>query len=57
MCRLRATYYWKVFDKSYNFALDLISIGGFHTKLWALKVAGVPTWRISGLPLGNFGTK
>jgi hypothetical protein len=28
-----------------------------HTKLWALKVAGVPTLGISGLPLGSLGTK
>jgi hypothetical protein len=32
MCR------WKVLDKSYNFASDLILIGGLHTKLWALKI-------------------
>jgi hypothetical protein len=37
--------------------LDLISIGGLHKKLWALKVAGVLTLGISGLPLGNPGTK
>jgi len=28
-----ATYRWKAFDKGYNFALDLISFEGFHTKL------------------------
>jgi hypothetical protein len=52
-----ATYHWKALDKGYNFALDLISIGGLHTKLWAPKVDGVPTLRISGLPLGSLGTK
>ncbi len=40
-------------DKSYNFALDLISIGGPQRKLWAPKVAGVPTLGISGLSLGS----
>jgi len=48
--RWRATYSWKALNKGYNFALDLISIGGFHTKLWRLKVVGVPTLVISGLP-------
>jgi hypothetical protein len=27
------TYHWKAFDKGYNSALNLISIGCFHTKL------------------------
>jgi hypothetical protein len=44
-------------DKGYNFAWDLITIGGLHRKLCALKVAGVPIVRISGLPLGNPATK
>jgi len=44
-------------DKGYNFALDLISIGGIHAKLWCPKVVGVPTLAISGFPLGNPGTK
>ncbi len=29
-------------DKGYNFALDLITIGGLHIKLWAPKFARVP---------------
>jgi hypothetical protein len=29
-------------NKGYNFALDLISIGGLHTKLWAPKL-GFPS--------------
>jgi hypothetical protein len=33
---------WKVLDKGYNFALDLISIEDLHTKLWGPKVAKVP---------------
>jgi hypothetical protein len=47
----------KIFDKNYNFAFDLISIRGLHTKLWAPKVAGVLVVRILGLPLGNLKTK
>ncbi len=38
MCRWRATYHWKAFDEGYNFALDIISIKGLHTKLWAPKL-------------------
>jgi hypothetical protein len=51
------TYRWKAFNKGYNFTLDLTSIKGLHEKLWAPKVVGVPTVGISGLPLGNPGTK
>jgi hypothetical protein len=43
--------------ESYNFDLNFISIRGLHTKLWASKVARVPTLRISGLSLGSPGTK
>jgi hypothetical protein len=57
MYRWCATYCWKALDKGYNFALNLILIWGLHTKLWAPKVAGVSTLGISGLPLGNLGTK
>jgi hypothetical protein len=56
-CRWRATYHWKALDEGYNFALDLISIKGLHTKLWGLKNMGVPILTISGLPLGSLGTK
>ncbi len=56
-CRWRAKYYWKAFNKGYNFALDLIGIGGLCAKLCAHKVAGVPTVRISRLPLGSPETK
>jgi hypothetical protein len=52
-----ATYRWKAFDEGYNFALDLISIGGLLRKLWAPKVVGVPSLGISGLPLGSPKTK
>jgi hypothetical protein len=57
MCRWRATYYWKAFNKGYNFALDLISIGGLYVKLWAPKVVGVPIVGISGLLFKSPGTK
>ncbi len=52
-----ATYHWKDFDEGYNFALDLISIEGLHTKLWAPKVAKVPIVGILGLPFGRLGRK
>jgi hypothetical protein len=55
--RWRATYCWKVLNKGYNFALDLISIGGLRTKLWGSKVTRVPTLAISRLPSGNPETK
>ncbi len=57
VCRLHAIYHWNALNKGYNFPLDLISIGGLHTKLWAPKIAGVPTLGISGLPLGSPRTK
>jgi len=50
-------YHWKALDEGYNFVVYLVSIGGLHTKLWASKVAGIPTLGISGLPLGSPGTK
>jgi len=56
-CRWRATYRWKALNEGYNFASDLISIKGLHTKLWRPEVMGVPTLAISGLPLGSPGTK
>jgi hypothetical protein len=51
------TYFWKFLDKGYNFASDLISIGGLHTKLCTPKVVGVPIIGISELPLWSLGTK
>jgi len=57
MCRWCATYLWKALNESYNFALDLISIGCLGKKLWAPKIAGVPTLGISELPFGSPGTK
>ncbi len=55
--RWRATYHWKDLDKGYNFALNLITIRGLQTKLWAPKVAKVPTLGILGFPLGSSRTK
>jgi hypothetical protein len=57
VCRWRATYHWKSFDEGYNFTLDLVSIGGLHTKLWGSKVTGVLTLAILGLSLMNPRTK
>jgi len=37
-------------SSQYNFALDFISIGDLHTKLWAPKIMGVSTLGISELP-------
>jgi len=45
------------FDKGYNFAFDLISIKGLHTKLWYSKVVKIPILGISEFPLGSPGTK
>jgi hypothetical protein len=56
-CRWHATYLWKALNEGYNFVLDPVSIGSMHTKLWGPKIAGVPTFAISGLPLGSLGTK
>jgi hypothetical protein len=47
--RWYATYHWKAFNKGYNFVLNLTSIGGFHKKLSASKVARVPISIISRL--------
>jgi hypothetical protein len=57
VCRWRATYHWKALDKGYNFVLNLISIGGLHTKLWCPKVVEIPTLAILGLSLGSPGIK
>jgi hypothetical protein len=57
MCRWHATYHWKELNKGYNFASNLTSIEGLHTKLWASKIIGGPILEISRLPLGSFGTK
>jgi hypothetical protein len=55
--RLHATYHWKDLKEGYNFASNLITIEGFHAKLWAPKVAKVLTVGIPGLPFESLGTK
>jgi len=57
MCMWHVTYCWKALNEGYNFALDLTSIGGLKTKLWASKVVGVPILKISGLQIKSFETK
>jgi hypothetical protein len=57
MCKRRARYRWKALDQGYNFALNLIAIGGLHKTLCALKITRVSIMKISGLPLGSLGTK
>ncbi len=57
VCKQCATYRWKALNEGYNFASDLITIGGLHKKLCALKVAEVPLVEISKLPLGSPETK
>jgi hypothetical protein len=57
VCRWCETYCWKFLNEGYNFALDLISIRGLHTKLWAPKVMGVPTLGISRFSLRSLETK
>jgi hypothetical protein len=55
--RQHAAYRWKDLDEGYNFALELIMIGGLHKKLCTLKVGGVQVVKISGFPLGSLETK
>jgi hypothetical protein len=47
----------ELLDKGYNFALDLTSIGGLNTKLWASQVVRVLVLGISRFPLGSLRTK
>jgi len=56
VCRCCATHYWKNLDNGYYFALDLISIGGLHAKLWGPKIAKVLVVGILGLPFGSPGS-
>ncbi len=44
-------------QRGLQLCLDLISIGGLHTKLYGPKVAKIPILGISRLPFGNPGTK
>jgi hypothetical protein len=56
-CMQRATYRWKAFDESYNFALDFIAIEGLHMKLCSPKVTGVPVVEFRDSYLGVLGQK
>jgi hypothetical protein len=49
VCHILLEIYWR----GYNFALDLTSIGGLHTKLWASEVARVPILGILWFALGS----
>jgi len=51
-CRWRATYRLKDLNKGYKFALDLISIRGLHTKLWAPKSQESHLWEFRDSHLG-----
>ncbi len=52
VCRWRATYPLKALNKGYNFALDLISIGGLHKKLWPAKLRESQLWEFQDSHLG-----
>jgi hypothetical protein len=41
----------KNFNEGYNFALNLISIGGLHKELWAFKLVKVLILGILKLPI------
>jgi hypothetical protein len=57
VCRWSATHHWKALKKTYKFSLDFIPIRGLNKELWTHKVPRVQTRTISGLLLGNPGTK
>jgi hypothetical protein len=57
VCRQHVTYHWKTLDEGYNFASNLIVIGGLHAKLCTSKVTGIIVVGISLLPFGNPKTK
>jgi hypothetical protein len=57
VCRWCVTYCLKDFNKGYNFAWNLVTIGGLNTKLWGSKVVGVLILGISRFPLGSLGRK
>jgi hypothetical protein len=57
VCRWRATYYWKALNEGYNLVLDLIWIGGLHTKLWGPKLQETQLWQFRNSHLGVPGQK
>ncbi len=56
-CKWCATHRLKALDESYNFALDLVLIGGLNMKLQPHKVERVLTLGVLGLPFGSPKTK
>jgi len=40
-CRKNATHHWKALDDSYNFASDLVPIGGLSKELYSRKIIKV----------------
>jgi hypothetical protein len=57
VCKRSETWHWKAFEESYNFGLDLTSIGGLSQEIWVPKVPGVQLGTVSGLLLGSPGKK
>jgi hypothetical protein len=57
VCRWSVTHCWKVLDRSYKFASDLIPIGGRNWELWASKVPRVQIGIVSRFLLGSPRTK
>ncbi len=57
MCGKHATHRWKALNDDDNFALNLISIGGLHAKLYGSKITRDPTLGISKIPFGSPETK
>jgi hypothetical protein len=56
-CRWSVIHCWKSFKESYKFVIDLTPIRGLSKELWPRKVLGVQTEIVSGLLIGNLGTK
>jgi hypothetical protein len=54
--RWRTTYHWKDLKEGYNFASNLITVGGIHAKLCAPKVVEIPIVGNLRLPFGSPGT-
>jgi hypothetical protein len=50
MCKWHLACRWKSFDKGYNFALDLTSIGGLQKQVMGLQSRGGPHFRNIGTP-------
>jgi hypothetical protein len=48
---------WKVLNKGYNFASDIIPIRGLHAKLWAPKFVKILVVGIPGPSFGSFEMK